>query len=70
VFAVGLHRPGQAQHLGLVDPVADDTDDTDDRVLALGQRAGLVEQVRFDALALLEREAILDEDAVAGRQRG
>jgi hypothetical protein len=67
VFAVGLHRPGQAQHLGLVDPVADDTDD---RVLALGDRAGLVEQVRFDALALLEREAILDEDAVAGRQRG
>ena len=43
--------------------------DADDGVLALGERAGLVEQERVDGAALLEREAVLDEDPVAGRHR-
>ena len=44
--------------------------DAGDDVAALGQGAGLVEQHGGDGPHPFEREAILDEDPVAGRNRG
>ena len=41
-------------------------DDADDGVLALGERPGLVEQDSVDGAARFERQAVLDQDAVAG----
>jgi hypothetical protein len=67
VLAVGLDAAGEAQHLVVVDPVG--AGDADDGVLALGEGAGLVEQHGVDRAAGLEGEAVLDEDAVAGRDR-
>ncbi len=64
VLAVGLDRPGDAEDVALGVPGGGRH--ADDDVLALGQGAGLVEQDGIDGAAGLQREAVLDEDAVPG----
>ena len=44
--------------------------DVDEDRLALGQRAGLVEDDRVEGPRPLQREPVLDEQAVAGAERG
>ena len=67
VLAVELDPAGQPQDFVVGDPGADDAGDD---VAALGEGAGLVEQHGGDGPHPLEREAVLDEDPVAGRHRG
>ena len=55
---------GEAEELALVEPGGGD--DLRDRRLALGERAGLVDDQGVDLLHHLERLGVLDQDAEAG----
>ena len=67
MLAVGLDAASKPQHVILIDS---DSGHAHDSVLALREGAGLVEQESVDSSALLEGEAVLDQDAVPGCQRG
>ena len=68
VLAICLRGSGQCQDLIWVSAV--DRGMIYNGVVALGQRAGLVEQDRVDSAHLFERPSVLDQDAGAGRCRG
>ncbi len=65
VLAVGFHAAGQPQHLVVVEP---DAGDAGDGMLALGQRAGLVEEDGVDGAHPLQGQPVLDQDAGPGRE--
>ena len=68
VLGVALERRRQREHPGCV--VTVDEHDVGDLGLAVGQRAGLVEDDRRDLVGGLERVTGLDEDAVLGASAG
>ena len=66
VLAVGLDGGGEAQDVAVADAGAGDAGDG---VVALGERAGLVEQHGVDRAHPLEGEPVLHQDAGPGRDR-
>ena len=67
VLRVGLDRRGDAKHVGLRRSVGPNAGDDG---AALRERAGLVEDHDLDLARPFEREAVLDEQAVASAERG
>ena len=66
VLAVGLGRRRQPEQRLLV---ASDRDDRGHDVLAAGERPGLVEEHCIDVAHSLQRQTVLDQNAVAGGDR-